>query len=77
MKNLDPKYLAKREARASSFENEFQKPGSVILLSTAVGGFSIYAISATLLMAYDMFLKFFFWKNESAFMELESIKALF
>lgn len=60
MKNLDPNYLAKREARASSFETEFQKPGSVILLGTAVGGFSIYAIAATLLMMYDMFIKFLF-----------------
>ena len=60
MKNLDPKYLAKREAQASNFENEFQKPGSVILLGTAAGGVTIYAISATFLMVYDMFLKFLF-----------------
>lgn len=57
MKNLDPKYLAKREARVSALAAEFQKPGSVILLSTAVSGFSIYAIGATVLITYDIFLK--------------------
>ena len=60
MKNLDPKYLAKREARAASFEHELQKPGSVILLGTAAGGVSIYVLAGTFLMVYDMFLKFFF-----------------
>lgn len=59
MKNLDPKYLEKREAKISGLGSEFQKPGSVILLGTVFGGFSIYGISATLLVTIDILFKLF------------------
>jgi hypothetical protein len=59
MKNLDPKYLEKREAKASGLGNEFQKPGSVILLGTVFSGFSIYGISAFLLVTIDVLIKMF------------------
>ena len=55
MKEIDPKYFAK----AWSFESEFKKPGSVILLGTVAGGFLIYGISAACLIVYDIVLKLF------------------
>ena len=60
MKNLDPKYLEQREAeKASGIGPEFQKPGSVILLGTVFSGFSIYGVSALLLVTVDILIKMF------------------
>ena len=59
MKNLDPKYLEKREARSSGLGTEFQKPGSVILLGTVCSGFSIYAITGYSLVTIDILIKMF------------------
>ncbi len=56
MKSIDSKYIV----NASSFENEFKKPGSVIFLGTVASGFAIYGISAIGLIAYDIILKLFF-----------------
>ena len=53
--NLDSKYLAK----ASSFEDEFKKPGSVIFLGIVASGFAVYGISAMSLIVYDLVLKIF------------------
>ena len=61
MKNLDPKYLEKREEKVSGLGDEFQKPGSVILLGTVFSGFSIYGISALLLVTVDILIKMFNW----------------
>ena len=57
MKNLDPKYVARHKVNFESLGSQFQKPGSVILLSTAFGGFTIYGVASMWLIAYDVFLK--------------------
>ena len=55
-----------RLVKATSFENEFKQPGSVIFLGTVACGFAIYGISAISLIMYDIVLKIF-W-NKSCFM---------
>jgi hypothetical protein len=57
MKNLDPKYLARRESNVSALETEFQKPGSVVFLGTVFSGFTVYGVTAMLLVATDILLK--------------------
>lgn len=61
MKKLNRNYLAQLEKKVLALETEFQKPGSAVFLGTAIGGFSVYGIAAMALVAYDVFLKVFYF----------------